>query len=140
MILKFVYIGCSIIAILIVLSLYANMRDLIKQNNLLKQERDIYQESISHLRNHISNYCELADKAQEIPCEVAVYLHRFLSNRVKQLANQLCEPKLRPIRIEKKAIEYKLLSETLDAFAPLILEIEQKNVWNEVLSDKKVSV
>lgn len=70
----------------------------------------------------------------------AVYLHRFLSNRVKQLANQLCEPKLSPIRVEKKAIEYKLLSETLDALTPLISEIEEKNVWNEVLSDKKVSV
>lgn len=73
MILKFVYIGCAVIAILIVLSLYANMRDLIQQNKLLKQERDVYQKSISHLRNRFADLYKLASVAQEIPCEIAVY-------------------------------------------------------------------
>lgn len=73
MILKFVYIGCAIIAILIVLSLYANMRDLIQQNNLLKQERDTYQKSISHLRSRFADLYELAIAAQEFPCEITIF-------------------------------------------------------------------
>lgn len=70
----------------------------------------------------------------------ALYLHRYLTNRLTQLSNQLREPNLRPIRVEKKAVEYKLLSETLNALNQLVSEIESRVDMTGVLSYKKVSV